>query len=320
MLFNFFLITIGFIAGAGLAVKWMHKSEIKPELEALQRYRRSQEFSNIGTWDWEIKTDTLLWSDGVFPMFGLKPGEISPTYQLFCDAVHPEDRQVVREAEDACLERKGSHDIEFRVVWPDGTIRWLRETGDVLVDDNGEADRFTGTIRDVTANRREVDRIRQLAHFDSLSGLPNRVLFKIRLEEAVGRAQRHKSSLALIYLDLNKFKKINDSYGHRVGDKVLSAIAEKLGHSMRSIDTIARVGGDEFVAIIEDIQSDSEIKVVVEKLRAVFIDSIHVDGRDHDVGVSIGVSRYPEDSSNIEELVHIADQAMYQAKKTDEDD
>ncbi len=316
MLFNSLLLTVGFICGAALAVGWMRRYGKKTQTEALERYRRSHVFSNLGTWDWTLKSGCLHWSDEVYGMFGLKPQEITPSYEYFCNAVHVEDRQRVQEAEDACLQRKGSHDIEFRVVWPDGTIRWLRETGDVQVDDNGKVKKFTGTIRDVTANRREVDRIRQLAHYDVLTGLPNRTLFKSRLEEAIGRAMRHKTMVVLVYMDLNKFKPVNDNYGHGVGDKVLSAIGEKLALSIRSVDMVARVGGDEFIAILEDLKSEDEVKVVVEKLRAVFAKPFDVDGRQHDVGISIGVSRFPEDSTDIDELIRIADQAMYQVKKS----
>jgi diguanylate cyclase (GGDEF)-like protein/PAS domain S-box-containing protein len=315
MIFNFFLIMIGFVSGAVLCIGWMRWHGKLPQSEELERYRRSQMFSNIGLWDLSFKTNILHWSDEIYEMFGYKPGEVTPSYELFCDAVHPEDRERVKEAENACIERKDSQDIEYRVIWPDGTIRWLRETGDVLFGEDGEAVKFTGTVRDVTDNRREIDRIRQLAHFDVLTGLPNRVLFKICLEEAIGRAIRHKTMIALIYMDLNKFKPVNDNYGHEIGDKVLKAIAERLTHTIRSVDTVARVGGDEFIAILEDIKAEAEVNVVVEKLRRIFHEPFTVDGNQHDVSVSIGVSRFPQDSSDIEELINIADQAMYQAKK-----
>jgi len=248
-------------------------------------------------------------------MFGYKPGEVTPSYELFGKAVHPEDRQRVKEAEERCIKRRDTQDIEYRVIWPNGTIRWLRETGDVLFGEDGEAIKFTGTVRDITENRREIDRIRQLAHFDVLTGLPNRTLFKTCLDEAIARASRHKTMIALIFMDLNKFKPVNDSFGHVVGDKVLKAIAERLTRTIRSVDTVARVGGDEFIAILEDFKSEAEVDMVVEKLQGVFHKPFTVDGKDHDVSVSIGVSRYPQDSADIEELINIADQAMYQDKK-----
>lgn len=328
MMFNFLLIMIGFVCGVVLCAGWMRRSAktvaapITPHVdklgisEELERYRRGQLLSRVGTWELSFGTPILHWSEEVYEMFGYQPGEIHPTYDLFCNAVHPEDRQMVLEAEEACMKRQEYHDIEYRVVWPNGAIRWLRETGDVLVDDDGHAEMFAGTIRDVTDSKKEVDRIRHQANFDDLTGLPNRVHFKTSLQDALDRAKRHGAMLALVYMDLNKFKAVNDKYGHGAGDQVLITIAQRLTHSIRRVDKVARIGGDEFVAILEGIKADGEVQVVVDKLRATFDQPFEVDGQSHNVGVSIGVSCYPKDTQDMEELINLADRAMYQAKKS----
>lgn len=114
-------------------------SRVRPDAhEEEQRFQQSQYFARIGTWDWRVDTDELYWSDAIYGMFGYKPGEVTPTYSLFCDAVHPDDKERVREGEIRCIETGQNHDEEYRVVWPNGTIRWLRETGNVIKDEAGK--------------------------------------------------------------------------------------------------------------------------------------------------------------------------------------
>lgn len=288
------------------------------QAEELERYRRSQVFANIGTWDWHINTDTLHWSDEIYPMFGYKVGEVRPSYDLFIQNVHPDDVPKVQAEESACMSGDKRHDIEYRVVWSDGTIRWLRETGNVKFDDNGKPELFTGIIRDVTASKETSDRYRKLAHYDALTDLPNRELFRIRLDESMARARRHNDMVALVFMDLNKFKPVNDKHGHLVGDKVLVAVAQRLKKAIRRIDTVARVGGDEFVVILEDIKNEQEALSIVKKLRGLFGEPIMVDNNLHELGVSIGVSLFPVDAGDAEELIHIADMAMYRAKQSGE--
>lgn len=288
--------------------------EIRPE-EELERYRRSQVFANIGTWDWSIKSDLLLWSDEIYRMFGYEPGQVTPTYQLFLQSVHKDDLQRVQDAEKACLENNEPHDIEYRVVWPDGTVRWLRETGNVLFNTAGVAVQFTGIVRDVTTSKTKMDHFHRLAHYDGLTGLANREFFRAQLIEALARADRHGTMVALVFMDLNKFKPVNDTYGHAYGDQVLMAVSQNMKHAIRSVDQIARVGGDEFVATLEDIKSAEEAFVVADKLRSLFNTPLVVEGRNVDLGLSIGISLYPQDARDIEELIHIADMAMYQEKQ-----
>lgn len=284
--------------------------------EELERYRRSQVFANIGTWDWSIKSDVLHWSDEIYRMFGYEPGDVTPSYQLFIQSLHKDDVERVQAAEKACLEQHEPHDIEYRVMWPNGTVRWLRETGNVLFDEAGEAVKFTGIVRDVTDSKSKIDHIQQLAHYDGLTGLANREFFREQFTEALARADRHATSVALIFMDLNKFKPVNDTYGHAFGDKVLMAVAQNMKQLIRSVDKVARVGGDEFVVILEDIKSADEAFTVAEKLRSLFTAPMVVEGRSVELGVSIGVSLYPQDARDIEELIHIADMAMYREKQS----
>lgn len=321
MLFKIILIGFSFLAGVVLTIVWGRlraRSGVKKNVNAqtLERYRRSQEFARIGTWEWTLQNNVLFWSDEIYAMFGYRLGEVTPSYELFCNALHPEDREGVLRAEEDCLNKQGRYDMEYRVIWPDGTVRWVHESGDVLFDAEGKAESFSGIIRDVTTYRKKSEHIHQLAHFDILTGLPNRVSFTKQLQQAIERSKRQGTMVALVYMDLNNFKPINDGHGHGVGDNVLRAVADRLVRSFRSVDMVARVGGDEFIAILEGLKSAEEVQRIVEKLQRQFAKPFALDKRFHDVGISAGISLYPDDSTDIDELVNLADAAMYKAKKS----
>jgi len=155
----------------------------------------------------------------------------------------------------------------------------------------------------------------ELAHYDTLTELPNRLLFKERLNHAIEKAKRHKSKLAVLFIDVDHFKDINDLFGHPIGDQVLRLTAERIRKSLRSSDTLARLGGDEFALILEDLKNESSAGAMAEHLRRIAAEPLHVDGHELFVTLSIGISLYPKDSDEANELVKCADTAMYSAKK-----
>ncbi|MEQ8287175.1 diguanylate cyclase [Thalassospira sp.] len=290
-------------------------SRVRPDAtEEEQRFKQSQYFARIGTWDWRVDTDELYWSDAIYGMFGYKPGEVIPTYSLFCDAVHPDDRERVREGEIRCIETGENHDEEYRVVWPDGTIRWLRETGNVTKDETGKTVKMMGVVRDITEEREEADQIRELAFHDALTRLPNRTIFEDRLSKAIDRAKRHKKKVAVIFIDLDGFKQINDELGHAAGDRVLINTGQRLINALRASDTVARIGGDEFTVILEDLETDAEIHNIAEKILVAVSTPTELGQGTYWVGASLGIAIYPEHARTLDTLIHIADQAMYTAK------
>lgn len=178
----------------------------------------------------------------------------------------------------------------------------------------GDHRSFTGIVRDVTAQRAEEQRIFYMAHHDALTGLPNRHLFDDRVEEAFKRCHRHGEKLALLFVDLDKFKPINDTYGHGAGDVVLKELARRMGQTIRATDTVARVGGDEFMVLLEELETAEEASDVAAKIRAAVMTPIAYEGIELTVGASIGIGLYPDDAKDIGELMYFADQAMYHAK------
>ncbi|MEW5903089.1 MAG: EAL domain-containing protein [Pseudomonadota bacterium] len=227
----------------------------------------------------------------------------------------------------------GRQSLQFyRVMWRElmendhwrGEIWNKRKDGEVFPelltistvrDEQGEVTHFIGVFIDITERKKEEERIIRLANYDTLSGLPNRNLLADRVEQGVAQAERHGSKMAMMFIDLDHFKHINDSLGHDIGDELLKRAADRLKHSLRRADTLARQGGDEFIALINDIDSESEAAFVAEKMVASFEQGFEIDGHQLHVTPSIGISMCPEDGNNQMQLMRNADLAMYRAKE-----
>jgi len=180
----------------------------------------------------------------------------------------------------------------------------------------GDSVSYTGVVRDISARRRAEERIRHLAQHDPLTGLPNRFLFGDRLDAAIARAGRHQDRLAVVFIDLNDFKPINDDFGHAAGDQALVALAERLKKSMRKTDTVARIGGDEFVVILEEISGEEHVRGLAQKIMHAVIEPFEVDGQKLQISASLGIALFPDDTTSADQLVEFADRAMYVAKKS----
>lgn len=288
--------------------------------EDVERFKRSQYFARIGTWDWDVDTETLYWSDAIYGMFGFKVGEVTPSYALFCSCVHPDDRERVRAGELRCLETGENHDEEYRVVWPDSSIHWLRETGNVVKNHDRSVVKMMGVVRDITEERASASQLQQLAHYDTLTGLPNRLVLETRLASALEQARLSATRVMLVFIDLNGFKAINDDYGHAAGDQVLIAIATRLKKVLRACDTVARIGGDEFVVILEGLPQgkslQEEARGICQKIFVELSPPINFGKHQRHIGTSLGVAVFPDHAPSMDTLIHIADLAMYEAKRS----
>ncbi|GAB4350955.1 MAG: hypothetical protein Kow006_14370 [Gammaproteobacteria bacterium] len=189
---------------------------------------------------------------------------------------------------------------------------WLTITR--VDDDEGETTNFVAVFSDFSSHKRGEERLSHLAHYDILTDLPNRLLFGDRVRHALHRAKREGERCALLFLDLDRFKPVNDRYGHLFGDRVLQAVAGRLSQALREEDTISRLGGDEFAVLLEQVGSRADAEEVAKKLAGSLQSPVEIDGRVIHVGVSVGISLYPEDGITFEALLKSADQAMYEVK------
>ncbi len=194
---------------------------------------------------------------------------------------------------------------------------WLNV--DAVNDNMQKVTHYVGIFSDITERKKTEDQLKYLAHYDILTGLPNRMLFYDRLEQAIARAKRMKQLLAVFFLDLNRFKIINDTLGHSVGDQLLILVANKLRYRLRECDTVARLGGDEFMILLTDISDSRGVTTVAQKIIDCFDEAFVYESHELFVSGSIGISLYPDDGDNIDALIKNADAAMYKAKETKND-
>jgi PAS domain S-box-containing protein len=189
-----------------------------------------------------VRTDKLYWSDEIFRIYGFEPQEFVPTFDRLMEVVHPDDRELLSTMLDGALHRREPYNFEHRIVRPGGEVRVIHRRAEVIRGEEGEPLRMVGTVHDVTERKALEEQPAHQAFHDSLTGLPNRALFMDRLEHALARSGRRQASVAVLFLDLDNFKFINDSLGHEVGDQLLIAVAKHLQACLRPGDTVARLG------------------------------------------------------------------------------
>jgi diguanylate cyclase (GGDEF)-like protein/PAS domain S-box-containing protein len=277
--------------------------------------REAQAVAKVGIWEWDIPTNQVRWSDELYRIFGLGPQAFHGTFEAYMAAVHPDDRSMVQATIERSLQTLEPFDFAHRCVLPDGTMRWLQCRGRVRAVD-GRPVQMTGAAQDVTAHREAAEALSKLALHDPLTALPNRSLFMDRLGQALHRLDRRDRVLAVLFVDLDRFKAINDRYGHAAGDETLLAVGGRLREVLRPHDTVARLGGDEFVVLCEDLESDRAAVGVAERVLAA-LDRPIVSG-DHTVvtSASIGIALTRRSDTTPDALLRDADMAMYRAKET----
>ena len=240
-------------------------------------------------------------------LLNITPDEISPQYQsdgrLSSEKIN-EELQIALD--------EGYNNFEWLHKRIDGKL-FLVFVNLSSITLNGKKVLYA-SWRDITQEKKLKNDLKHLAHHDNLTGLPNRMLYCDRLEQAIIKAQRGESQLAVLFIDLDKFKPINDTYGHEVGDEVLIEVSRLLKNQLRKEDTLARLGGDEFTVVLENIQSQNNVSLLAQKLIDVLIEPVNIDKYKFNLSLSIGISIYPQDSTNSKELLKLADMAMYKAK------
>ncbi|WP_320174497.1 GGDEF domain-containing protein [Maridesulfovibrio sp.] len=204
--------------------------------------------------------------------------------------------------------------FEARQKRKDGSTFWASETIMAVEDEDGHIVRMDGFLMDISERKEHEETMRRLAMFDNLTGLPNRVLFDDRLKQALSHANRNRMKVAILYADLDNFKQVNDELGHMAGDTVLKDVAGRFSDCLRTSDTLSRIGGDEFIFILQDVGTCAEIEVVAQRIIDSMRAPFYVGEKIYRIGVSIGISIFPDNGEEKEKLIRIADEAMYKAK------
>ncbi|WP_316896862.1 diguanylate cyclase [Pseudodesulfovibrio indicus] len=271
--------------------------------------------ADIGIWEWDLLTDALHWDHKMFNLYRIAPTDPDELYDLWRLQVHPDDLPSVEREVARTIEGQGLLNTEFRIIRPDGATRIIRAHAQVQVDDNNVPHRLIGLNQDITEQRNMEDELRTLASTDPLTGASNRRQFMSRLNEEFERCKRYNTSLVLLSLDIDHFKRINDTYGHPSGDDVLKELVILCQSTLRTTDLFGRVGGEEFQAalILTHIAAGNN---TAERLRRrVEQTRVSTHGEDISFTISIGITALRPEDNSIEDILKRADDALYEAKR-----
>ncbi len=294
--------------------------------ESRARLANAQRIAHLGYWEWEIDANVLTCSEEMRRILGDASDEAERSFESFLQRVHEEDKAEVLDHLESVLDHGERREVSYRVVRPDGDERHIQQLAEVDRDEAGLILRVTGTVQDITEQKNAEDKIRFLAYFDGLTGLPNRRAFNERVGLALAAAERREGVAAILFLDLDRFKRINDSLGLTAGDELLQLAADRLVRCVRMTDfvgrplpgetgpVVARFGGDEFVVLLAEISRIQDAVRVARRLTEVLSEPFNVGGHQVFITTSIGISIFPHDGHEVEAVVKNAESAMHCAK------
>lgn len=285
--------------------------------ESEERYEIAVEGSNSGLWDWNLNKGEIYYSPSWKKLMGYAEDEVTSRIEEWFERIHPEDK----EAFERNMERHIQGETEFfkceyRILHKDKSTRWALVQGKCLRNGDGKATRIAGSQTDITARKKAEQRLIYNAFHDDLTGLPSRSLFATELKRAFTRRERHtEENFAVIYLDLDRFKIVNDSMGHVLGDELLISAAKRLQSCVRKVDLVARIGGDEFAILFDPALNRDQAAEIAERIKNAFEKPFFLDGQKVFVSTSIGIAMSEFEFEGPDEMIRDADTAMYEAKR-----
>jgi diguanylate cyclase (GGDEF)-like protein/PAS domain S-box-containing protein len=271
--------------------------------------------SGVGFWELDHKANTLYWSEEIFAIYGIDPNALAPNYSIFANLIFDDDREMVEQAFKASVENGKKYNIRYRVKC-EVSFKWIEAKALTYFDESSNPERSIGTAQDISEIINAEEKLKRMAHYDILTDLPNRVLLSDRINQGMVQCQYFNQSLAIAYLDLDGFKVVNDTYGHDVGDELLITVSQRMQEALRDGDTLARIGGDEFVVVMVDLEKIKDSEPVLKRLLKAAAKPVALCDDVMQVSASIGVTLYPQDGaeSDADQLVRHANEAMYIAK------
>lgn len=280
-----------------------------------ERFELVTRATSDAVWDWNLNTNEMWRNEGFQKLFGYAPEEANKSLEEWNDLIHPDDSERVAMNIKRAIDNGSTNwTDEYRFRRSDGTYAFVVDRGYLVRDENGRTARMLGSMMDVTERKSLEEQLTHQALHDPLTKIANRALFRDRVDHALARTGRNRVTIAVLFLDLDNFKSINDSMGHVAGDNLLVAAAERLQDCLRNTDTAARLGGDEFAVLVESVTSISEAVMIAERILDVFKQPFNICGKQIYVGTSIGLATSSDEAANSETILRNADLAMYLAK------
>ncbi|GAB4477818.1 MAG: EAL domain-containing protein [Burkholderiaceae bacterium] len=314
----------------------LRAARLREQLAASQaQLNEAQRIARLGSWEWDMTRRRVTLSDECYAIAGLTRQEDGLADWFVWTRVLEDERPRIAELFRHAVAGTGRLDFECRIVRPDGQLRVVHVEAEIERDNGGRAVGVRGVLQDMTDRRQAEDQIRQLANFDSLTGLPNRRFFRDQFAVSLERARQSGTHVALLFIDIDRFKQINDTLGHQAGDELLREVARRLYLAVRETDTVARaamaaagapvsggerredfarLGGDEFTILLTELADVGMVERVAQRLLEVLRVPIACGGHEVFVTASIGVALFPQHGDDVETLVRKADIAMYSVK------
>ena len=287
---------------------------------------KAQRIARLGNWDFNVVSGSISWSEEVYNILDSPQNAAIPSFEAFLEWVHKEDRELVATWFCEALATGQVSNLNYRIVRRDGSPQHIQQQAEATIDESGRVVSLSGTLQDITERRQSEEKVRQLAYFDSLTGLANRECFKEHLVQAIALARHDNRQLAILFLDIDNFKRINDTLGHNVGDLLLKAVAARLRSCVRASDAVtrletadsneqvARLGGDEFTILLLEVGSSEDAARVANRILDTLSKPLTVGGHEVFITPSMGIAMFPQDGEDVESLLKHADMAMYYAK------
>jgi len=284
--------------------------------ESQERYALAARGTNDGMWDWNLRSDSIYYSPRWKHMLGLSENYFTESPDEWINRIHPDDREEVKKDIDTHISGSSAHfENEHRLLHKDGTYRWMQVRGLAVRNNTGKAHRIVGSMTDITERKEAEQQLIFDALHDALTGLPNRLLFMDRLRHAIDRENRNTNYLfAVLFMDIDRFKVLNDSMGHAIGDEMLISVSQRLEECLRIGDTVARFGGDEFAILLEDLKNEREALYITQRINEKFTMPFLLQGQEIYTSASIGIVFSSTGYGKPEHLIRNADIAMYHAK------
>ena len=277
----------------------------------MSRLLKAEKLSKVGFWYLELPTDKLYWSAEIFKIFDMDSKSFKPSYESFLNVIHPDDREIVSNAYTKSLENKNAYEIKHRLLMNDGSIKWVKEECETEFDKNGNPLISIGIVTDISKEMEYLQKIELQSYIDELTKLHNRKSYNERIEELLSLKKRKQTPFSMIIYDIDNFKYINDTYGHKVGDTVLIKMSELVKTHLRESDYLFRIGGEEFIILLTETNLGNAKNVASKICKSVEKNLTSITN--NAITISAGVSEVNESDSE-DTIFKRVDELLYKSK------